>query len=240
MKIILSGYGKMNHEVEKIAVSRGHEIVGKFDNEEDWKAFDSEKIKAELVLDFSQPDVAVSNFKRCFEAGLPVVTGTTGWNEQLGLIKKLCHENNYAFFYSPNFSIGVNVFFSLNQKLAKIMDGLPNYTVKIKESHHAQKLDAPSGTALKTVNDIIENTKRFNKWTGSRAKDLSEIQVHSERVGEVPGTHEVIWESDADSLVLKHEAKNRSGFAFGAVLAAEFLLGKTGVYTMEDLLKSVF
>lgn len=240
MKIILSGYGKMNREVEKIATSRGHEIVGRFDNEKDWQGLDNKKIQADLVIDFSQPDVAIDNFTRCFKAGLPVVTGTTGWNEDLAKIKKLCLENNYAFFYSPNFSLGVNVFFHVNRQLAKIMDGMANYSVSIEESHHAQKLDAPSGTALKAVNDIIENSKRFVKWTNENSNDNSAIVVHSERIGEVPGTHEVIWESEADRLVLQHEAKNRSGFAFGAVLAAEFLQGKTGVYTMDNLLKSIF
>jgi len=240
MKIILSGYGKMNREVEKIAINRGHEIVFTIDNQDEWKRFEDSTVKADMVIDFSMPDVAVDNFKRCFEAGLPVVTGTTGWLDQLEMIKYLCQQNNYAFFYAPNFSLGVNVFFHLNRQLAKIMDDLKNYNVKIEESHHIQKIDAPSGTALKAVNDIIENSKRYNKWTSGKATDSSEISVRSERIGEVPGTHEVIWESDADRLILKHEAKNRSGFAMGAVLAAEFLQGKTGVYTMENLLKSIF
>lgn len=240
MKIVLSGYGKMNREVEKIALSRGHEIIFKIDKQDDWSRFEKSNIKAEMVIDFSMPDVAVANFIRCFKAGLPVVTGTTGWLEQLGFIKKLCQENTYSFFYAPNFSLGVNAFFHINRQLAIIMDGLPNYTVSIEESHHIQKLDTPSGTALKAVNDIIENSKRFIKWANENSNDNSEIVIHSERVGEVAGTHEIIWESDADRLILKHEAKNRTGFAFGAVLAAEFLQGKTGVYTMENLLKSIF
>jgi 4-hydroxy-tetrahydrodipicolinate reductase len=240
MKIILSGYGKMNREVEKIAVSRGHEIVGRFDNEEDWQSFDNKIVKAEIAIDFSMPNVAVTNFIRCFEAGLPVVTGTTGWLDQLDEIKLICRKNDYSFFYSPNFSLGVNVFFHINRQLSKIMDGLTNYKVRIKESHHIQKLDAPSGTALKAVNDILDNSKRFKEWTPDITDDTSEIPVQSERIGEVPGTHEIIWESDADRLILKHEAKNRTGFALGAVLAAEFLKGKKGVYTMENLLKSIF
>jgi 4-hydroxy-tetrahydrodipicolinate reductase len=240
MKIILSGYGKMNREVEKTAIIRGHEIVGRFDNENDWQSFDNEKLQADLAVDFSQPNVALSNFKRCFEAGLPVVTGTTGWLDELETIKKKVHENNYSFFYSPNFSLGVNVFFHLNKQMAIIMDDLKNYNVRVNESHHIQKLDAPSGTALKATNDILENSKKYTSWKSGKATDFSEISIHSERIGEVPGTHEVIWESDADKLILKHEAKNRSGFAMGAVLAAEFLQGKTGVFTMEDLLKSIF
>jgi len=240
MKIVLSGYGKMNREVEKIAINRGHTIVSAIDNEQDWERFEKNNIKADIAIDFSMPEVAVSNFNRCFEMGLPVVTGTTGWLEQLDIIERKCHQNNYAFFYAPNFSLGVNVFFHLNKQMATIMDKLENYTVSIDETHHIQKLDAPSGTALKAVNDIIENSKRYDKWTSIETSNSSEIFVHSERKGEVPGTHEVTWESDADRLILKHEAKNRSGFALGALLAAEFLLGKTGVFTMENLLKSVF
>jgi 4-hydroxy-tetrahydrodipicolinate reductase len=240
MKILLSGYGKMNREVEKIAAGRNHIIVGWFDNENDWQDFDNNNFKADMVIDFSQPDVAVSNFIRSFKAGLPVVTGTTGWNDKLDNVKKLCKENQYSFFYSPNFSLGVNVFFHVNKQLAKVMDSLTNYTVKIDESHHVHKLDAPSGTAIKTVNDIIDMSKRFKKWTTATSPDSSEIAVHCERIGEVAGTHEVTWESDADRIILKHEAKNRSGFALGAVLAAEFLYGKKGVYTMESLLKSMF
>lgn len=240
MKIILSGYGKMNREVEKVAIHRGHEIIYTIDKQQDWENFEKSNTKADCVIDFSMPEVAVSNFVRCFEMGLPVVTGTTGWLEELEKIKKMCQQNNYTFFYAPNFSIGVNLFFHLNKQLATIMDKVDGYTASVNETHHIQKLDAPSGTALKLVNDIIENTKRYSKWTDNETSDRSAIEVRSERIGVFVGTHEIVWESEADKLILKHEAKNRSGFALGAVLAAEFLHGKTGVYTMDNLLNSIF
>lgn len=230
----------MNHEVEKIALNRGHEIVFTIDNQAEWESFKKSNINSDLVIDFSMPGVAVNNFMACFELGLPVVTGTTGWYEHLENVKKHCKENRCTFFYAPNFSLGVNVFFHINRQLAKIMDGLTNYNVKIDEAHHANKLDAPSGTALKIVDDIIGNSKRFTGWTHEESEITSDIVVSSERIGDVPGMHKVTWESEADRLILMHEAKNRKGFAFGAVLAAEFLLGKkNGIYTMENLLKSI-
>ena len=237
MKIIISGYGRMGREVETIALKRGHQVLAKIDRPNEWELFDRFQSQADVVIDFSQPEVVVDNLKRCFEAGIPVITGTTGWYGKLEEVTQVCKAQEGSLFYAPNFSIGVNIFFRANQHLAKLMSGVEGYSVKIEETHHIHKLDAPSGTAIKTADGIISQNPNISKWVNDVSDEPSELSIISKREGEVTGTHEVVYDSEVDVISLKHEAKNRSGFALGAVLAAEFILGKQGVYTMDDLLK---
>ena len=237
MKIVISGYGKMGKEVDKTASLRHHIIVAKPDRNDDWNKFKIKIENADVVIDFSMPAVAVDNIYRCFNLGLPIVTGTTGWYGRMNEVKKVCAEKNAALFYAPNFSIGVNLFFRVNEQLAHIMAGVEGYRMHIEETHHIHKLDAPSGTAVRVAEGIINNNDNLKKWVNCQSDKPDELPVISFREGEVPGTHAVIYESDADLITLKHEAKNRSGFALGAVLAAEFLVDKKGVFTMGDLLK---
>ena len=237
MKIALIGYGKMGHVIEEIANKRGHTIVSiiDIDNQGD---FDSPQfLSAEVAIEFSQPQSANSNYRKCFERNIPVVAGTTGWLEHWDEIKKLCIEKNQTFFYASNYSIGVNVFFALNKYLSKIMNNFPAYDVQIEEIHHIHKLDAPSGTAITLAGHILENVTRKKQWKeGSEGAD-EDLLIHSLREGEVPGTHEVIYESDVDSISIQQCAKNRKGLALGAVMAAEFVKGKKGFLSMNDMLK---
>lgn len=234
MKIALIGYGKMGKEIEKIALERGHEIVSIIDinNASD---FDSEAFKsADVAIEFTQPATAIGNYRKCFEKNVPVVAGTTGWLEHMDEIKKACADKNQTFFYASNYSLGVNIFFAVNKYLAKIMDNFPAYDVKMEEVHHIHKLDAPSGTAITLAEGILENIKRKLKWVEDSGNQ-EELGIKSIREGEVPGIHEVIYESEADTISIKHDAKNRKGFALGAVIAAEFTKGKKGFLTMEDV-----
>ena len=235
MKIALIGYGKMGKEIEKIAIDRGHEIVSiiDIDNLQD---FDSDTFKnAEVAIEFSQPQTALINYRKCFERNIPVVAGTTGWLEHLPEIKSACEKEGKTFFYASNYSLGVNVFFSVNKFLARIMNQFPSYDVKMEETHHIHKLDAPSGTAITLAEGIIENIDRKNKWVEGREAQSGELEICSIREGEVPGIHEIIYESEADTISIKHDAKNRKGFALGAVIAAEFTKGKKGFLTMNDI-----
>lgn len=236
MKLALIGYGKMGRTIEKIALSRGHKIVSiiDVDNQND---FTSEAFKsADVAIEFTTPTVAIQNYRKAFEAHVPVVSGTTGWLEHLPEIKNAC-ENGATFFYASNFSLGVNIFFAVNKYLGKIMKGFPSYQVKIEETHHIHKLDAPSGTAITLAEDIIKTIGRKNKWTGNQDAKDDEIEIKSIREGEIPGIHTVIYESDVDTIKITHDAKSRAGFALGAVIAAEFTCGKKGFLTMQDMLK---
>ena len=236
MKLALIGYGKMGRTIEKIALSRGHEIVSiiDVDNQND---FTSEAFKsADVAIEFTMPTVAIQNYRKAFEVHVPVVSGTTGWLEHLPEIKNAC-ENGATFFYASNFSLGVNIFFAVNKYLAKIMKGFPSYQVKIEETDHIHKLDAPSGTAITLAEDIIKTIGRKNKWTGNLDAKDDEIEIKSIREGEIPGIHTVIYESDVDTIKITHDAKSREGFALGAVIAAEFTCGKKGFLTMQDMLK---
>ena len=236
MKLALIGYGKMGRTIEKIALSRGHKIVSiiDVDNQND---FTSEAFKsADVAIEFTMPTVAIQNYRKAFEAHVPVVSGTTGWLEHLPEIKNAC-ENGATFFYASNFSLGVNIFFAVNKYLGKIMKGFPSYQVKIEETHHIHKLDAPSGTAITLAEDIIKTIGRKNKWTGNQDAKDDEIEIKSIREGEIPGIHTVIYESDVDTIKITHDAKSRAGFALGAVIAAEFTCGKKGFFTMQDMLK---
>ena len=236
MKIALIGYGKMGHAIEQIALQRGHEIVSVIDvnNQED---FTSDAFKsADVALEFSMPAVAMDNYRRAFAAGVPVVSGTTGWLEHLPEIKEACKAGQ-TFFYASNFSLGVNIFFALNKYLAKIMNDFPAYDVRMVETHHVHKLDAPSGTAITLAEGLIDNIERKNKWVEGKEPAEDEIGICSVREGEVPGIHTVIYESDVDTISITHDAKSRMGFALGAVIAAEFTCGKKGFLTMQDMLK---
>ena len=212
MKIALIGYGKMGHAIEQIALQRGHEIVSVIDvnNQED---FTSDAFKsADVAIEFSMPAVAMDNYRRAFAAGVPVVSGTTGWLEHLPEIKEACKAGQ-TFFYASNFSLGVNIFFALNKYLAKIMNDFPAYDVRMVETHHVHKLDAPSGTAITLAEGLIDNIERKNKWVEGKEPAEDEIGICSVREGEVPGIHTVIYESDVETISITHDAKSRMGFA---------------------------
>lgn len=237
MKIALIGYGKMGHEIEKIARERGHEIVCIIDmNEED--KFNSREFKsADVAIEFTSPESALQNYKQAFAAGVPVVSGTTGWLAHLDEIKEACEKNGKTFFYASNFSLGVNIFFALNNYLAGLMNRYPGYDVRMEETHHIHKLDAPSGTAITLAEDILAHIDRKERWAlGNDTPGDGTLRIDAFREGEVPGIHSIVYESDADTIRITHDAKNRKGFALGAVLAAEFTNGKKGFLTMEDLL----
>ncbi|WP_316636298.1 4-hydroxy-tetrahydrodipicolinate reductase [uncultured Flavobacterium sp.] len=230
MKIALLGYGKMGKVIERIALERGHEIVLKKDEHNTYDGLSA----ADVAIDFSVPTAAVDNISNCFHANVPVVSGTTGWLEHFDEMVALCNEKKGGFISSSNFSLGVNIFFELNEYLAKIMAQFDSYKVTMEEIHHTQKLDAPSGTAISLAKGVIENSNYAN-WTLEEAKN-NEIHIEAKRIGDVPGTHTVTYDSIVDSIELKHTAHNREGFALGAVIAAEWLAGKTGIYNMKDVL----
>lgn len=235
MKIALVGYGKMGKTIEQIALNRGHEIVSIIDinNVQD---FESEAFKqADVAIEFTTPATAFDNYMKCFAAGVPVVSGTTGWLSRLDEVKQMCEKEGKTFFYASNFSIGVNIFFAVNKYLAKIMNNFPSYDVRMTEVHHIHKLDAPSGTAITLAEGILENIERKNRWTLETAEKPTDLPIHAIREGEVPGIHEIIYESEADTISIKHDAKSRAGFALGAVIAAEFTAGKKGFLGMNDL-----
>ncbi|MBF4517477.1 4-hydroxy-tetrahydrodipicolinate reductase [Flavobacterium sp. ANB] len=230
MKIALLGYGKMGKVIERIALERGHEIVLKKD---EFNTYDGLST-ADVAIDFSVPTAAVANISNAFNANVPVVSGTTGWLEHFDEMTALCNEKQSGFISSSNFSLGVNIFFELNEYLAKIMSQFDSYKVTMEEIHHTQKLDAPSGTAISLAKGVIENSNYAN-WTLDEAKN-NEIHIEAKRIGDVPGTHTVTYDSIVDSIELKHTAHNREGFALGAVIAAEWLAGKKGIYSMKDVL----
>lgn len=300
MKIALIGYGKMGHEIEKVALERGHDIVCTIDLQEEAK-FESAAFKsADVAIEFTVPSSAYHNYQRAFAAHVPVVSGTTGWLERLGAVKQACETEGQTFFYASNFSLGVNIFFALNRYLATLMNRFSGYDVRIEETHHIHKLDAPSGTAITLADDIIDQMERKTGWlpvdkTTVQAKHTGQtkqndqddpkeidrnnpkeadrynpeqtdpsdqnrpekattdsehatasgvsteglLSIRSFREGEHPGIHTVIYESAADTIRLTHDAKNRKGFALGAVLAAEFIRGKKGFFGMEDMLKAL-
>jgi len=238
MKIALIGYGKMGKEIEKIALSRGHEIAARIDPIATGENFEDGGFeKADVAIEFTIPKVAFSNYQKCFEYNKPVVSGTTGWLDKLPDIKKACNEDGQTFFYASNFSVGVNILFELNRHLAKIMDTRDEYDVEMTEVHHTQKLDAPSGTAISLAEDLIENIGRKDEWKLDEAEKDSDLVIKAEREGDVPGIHTVKYESDVDEISIHHSAKSRKGFALGAVLAAEFAAKNQGFLTMKDLLK---
>jgi 4-hydroxy-tetrahydrodipicolinate reductase len=236
MKIGVIGYGKMGKEIEKIAIERGHSTPLIFDvnNLEDLTVDNLNK--CDVVIEFTTPESAVRNYLTCFEAGVPVVSGTTGWLHQQDLVHSKCLEVNGTFFYASNFSVGVNLFFELNRKLADIMAGHPGYKLSLKEVHHTQKLDAPSGTAITLAEDLIRMLPEKKGWRNDLNTSPEEIGILSERIENVPGIHTINWESDEDTIQITHFAKSRRGFAMGAVLAAEFCHDHKGILSMKDLL----
>jgi 4-hydroxy-tetrahydrodipicolinate reductase len=236
MQIAILGYGKMGREIELAARERGHEVILKIDKDNLSDLNPSQLGKADVAIEFTTPETAFENIKACFNAGIPVVSGTTGWTGRLAEIEKLCIEQKHAFFYASNFSIGVNVMFKINKLLAGIMNKFPSYDVRLSEIHHIHKKDAPSGTAISLADDILERIERKKTWQNEPAQNKDILEVISERTGEVPGTHVVSYESASDVLQISHQALNRTVFASGAILAAEFLHGKTGNYKMEDML----
>ena len=236
MNIALIGYGRMGHEIEAIAINRGHviKLIVDQDNTDDLNRNNLKGIDA--VIEFSSPATALSNIITCLGCKVPVVSGTTGWLENYDKAVSACMLNKTSFIHSANFSIGVNLIFRLNRELAKQMARYTDYAVSVEEIHHTKKLDAPSGTAIALVKGIIDENKRYTSWSMDEEKADGSIPVISHREGEVPGTHIVTWESAIDTIILKHEARNRKGFALGAVVAAEFIHSREGVYTMDDVM----
>lgn len=230
MKIALLGYGKMGKVIERIALERGHEIVLKKDQN---NSFDG-LLNADVAIDFSVPTSAVANISECLNNGIPVISGTTGWLADYPKMVQLCEDKNGSFIYGSNFSLGVNIFFELNEYLAKMMANLKQYNVSMEEIHHTQKLDAPSGTAITLAEGIIKHTDYAN-WT-LETPISNEIHIEAKRIENVPGTHSIFYDSEVDQIEIKHTAHSREGFALGAVVAAEWLKDKKGVFTMKDVL----
>jgi 4-hydroxy-tetrahydrodipicolinate reductase len=238
MKIALLGYGKMGKAIEEVVLEEGrHEIVLKIGSSHQDQLTVSNLKMADVAIDFTQPESAYSNVMLCFEAKIPIVVGTTSWAEGLEKAKKICLENNHSLFASPNFSIGVNLFFQLNTYLAKLMRPFNEYQLTMAEIHHTEKKDAPSGTAIKLANDIIASSNnRYSSWSLDKALSEDIIPITAIREPHVPGTHYVNYTSEIDYIQISHEAKGRKGFAVGAVRAAEFIYGKKGFFTMDDFL----
>lgn len=241
MKIALLGYGRMGQAIEKKALAKGHTIVYKTNEKIDIKKAD----KADVAIDFSIPEAAFENISTCLKNKIPVVSGTTGWLDRYEEAMQLCRENETAFLYASNFSLGVNLFFELNEKFAEMMQNFTQYQVEIEEIHHTKKRDAPSGTAISLADQIIENGKKTNWKLSESSKNEANIEentipITAKRIDQVPGTHMVKYTSEIDDIELKHTAHSRDGFALGALLAAEWIHGKTGVFGMRDVLKSLF
>jgi 4-hydroxy-tetrahydrodipicolinate reductase len=236
MNIALIGYGRMGHEIGSIAVKRGHAIklIVDKDNESDLNG--SKLVDIDVAIEFSFPDAAFSNIIKCLAARVPVVSGTTGWLDKYSDAVKECDKYQTSFIHSSNYSIGVNLLFYLNSELAKKMKSYSDYAVSIEEIHHLKKLDAPSGTAITLAEGIIRQNPKYLKWNHGKEISDNSIPVQSVREGLVPGTHTITWDSDIDTISLKHEAKNRKGLALGAVIAAEFIHNRKGVFTMNDVM----
>ena len=240
MKIALLGYGKMGKAVEAIALQRGHSVGLHIDNDTDWQQQGDLLASCDVAIDFSLPSTVVGNIRRCFAAKVPVVVGTTGWYDHFETICNECRQAQGALFTATNFSIGMNIVFDLNRRLAQLINHAPGYKVTIEETHHIHKLDAPSGTAISLANDILEQSNEWQQW--QLVDDFSQplppatVPVHAIRKGEVAGIHTICYDSPIDTITLSHSAKNRTGLALGAMLAAEFLQERTGCFTMQDLL----
>lgn len=239
MNIALLGYGKMGHAIEALAENRGHRIGVTIDNETQWRERLAEFARCDMAIDFSQPSTAIDNIHRCFDSNMPLVIGTTGWYDRLDAIAEECRQRGQALFMASNFSIGMNVMFELNRRLAYLMEHRNDYRVTITETHHIHKLDAPSGTAITLAGDILAHSDQYDSWhlAGTTAADeAGSLPVAAIREGEVAGIHTVTYDSDIDTLTLTHSAKSRKGLALGALMAAEYLLGRKGYYTMHDML----
>lgn len=239
MNIALIGYGKMGKEIEQIALERGHRIVLKVDRTNAATYTVADLSAADVAIEFSKPEAAVHNIHRCFEANVPIVVGTTGWLNDLSAITDECERKGQALFYASNYSIGVNLFFKLNTYLAKLMKRYPQYNVSMEEIHHVHKLDAPSGTAISLANQVIAELDHLKHWVNKASGTEQELPILSKRLDEVPGTHTVSYRSTVDEINITHIAHNRKGFALGAVLAAEWIKGRTGVFGMNELLSEI-
>lgn len=234
MRIVLIGYGKMGKTIERIAQARGHEIAGRIDVGDDIAMFDK---PVNVAIEFTQPEAAVNNLKTCFDKGIPVVCGTTGWLQHKEEIEQHCRIKNGTLLYSSNFSLGVNLFFKLNEYLSKLMDRYTQYEVTIDETHHTEKKDAPSGTAITLAQGVIKNIKRKTEWSLGATQNPGSLVINSFRIDPAPGTHVVKYTSEVDDIEITHTAHSREGFASGAVLVAEWLAGKKGIFTMDDFLQ---
>jgi 4-hydroxy-tetrahydrodipicolinate reductase len=234
MKILLVGYGKMGKTIERIALGRGHQISGKIDvdNQGDWS-----QAKADVAIEFSHPEAAFENVKRCIEKKIPVVSGTTGWLARKGEIEQMTRQLDGAFFYASNYSLGVNLFFKVNEYLAKMVNTFPTYDIHIDEIHHTEKKDAPSGTAITLAEGIIKHIEHKKSWVNTPEGKNEEVPIQSFRIDQVPGTHVVKYSSLIDDIEIKHTAHTREGFALGAVMVAEWIQGRKGVLNMNDFLK---
>jgi len=236
MKIALIGYGKMGKAIEEIAIAKGHEIVLKIDAATT-SDFTKENVqKANVAIEFTGPHTAFENIIKCIEWGVPVISGSPGWLDDFEKAKKLCEEKKGCLLYASNFSIGVNLFFEINKQVAALMEPYDNYDVSMTETHHTEKKDAPSGTAISLADQILANIGRKNKWVNGPSKEASDLIIRSERIDPAPGTHSITYESPIDSIEITHTAHTRKGFAGGAVLAAEFVYQKMGIFTMKDVL----
>ena len=238
MRIALLGYGKMGKEIEKIALERKHKIALKIDIDNIGDLTKENLLLADVAVDFSTPGSAYNNIMKCFEANIPVVCGTTGWHDRIDDVSEYCRNHSKTFFYASNYSIGVNLFFRVNKYLAGLMNKFSDYNVSVTETHHIHKVDAPSGTAITTAEGILEKLDRKKNWELENESAPDVIRINAVREDEIPGIHEVRYTSEIDFLEIKHSAFSRKGFALGAVLAAEFLIGKTGYYTMDNLLNA--
>lgn len=234
MNILLVGYGKMGKTIERVALERGHEIAGKIDID---NASDLDKLDADVAIEFSHPDAAFQNVRKCIQRKIPVVCGTTGWLDRKPEIEKLTQESGATFFYASNYSLGVNLFFKLNEHLARMMNRFPAYDVTIDEVHHIHKKDAPSGTAITLAEGVLKNVERKKRWVNTRTEEPTELEIQSFRIDDVPGTHLIKYASAIDDIEIKHTAHSREGFALGAVMVAEWIQNKKGVLNMDDFLK---
>jgi 4-hydroxy-tetrahydrodipicolinate reductase len=235
-KIAILGYGKMGKAIEQLALDAGDEIVLRIDASNTGELRADNLKKATVAIDFSRPEAGFENIMACIEAGIPVVSGTTGWLDRYAEVERACREKEGAFFYASNFSIGVNLFFALNQQLAELMEDWSQYRPEMTEIHHTQKLDAPSGTAITLAEALVERLSRAREWRNEPTEAEGVLPIVSEREGDVKGTHEIRYRSDVDTIMIRHEARSREGFARGALQAAHWLIGKTGVFGMKDML----
>ena len=236
MNIALIGYGKMGKAIEEIAVERGHAIVLKV-NDENLNDFTKEKVtRADVAIEFTGPHTAYDNIKGIIEFGIPVVSGSTGWTARIDEINKYCDEKKGSFLYASNFSVGVNIFFELNKKLASLMASHKGYAVSMEEVHHTQKKDAPSGTAITLAEQILEQMPQKKKWVNQESDNAAELPIISKREDPAPGTHSIKYSSSIDDIEITHTAHNRKGFALGAVLAAEFIKNRKGIFSMKEVL----
>ena len=239
MNIAIVGYGKMGVQIETAALERKHEIVARIDNEKEWSNQEKGLKMADVAIDFSTPEAVVDNIYKCFELNLPIVVGTTGWHRQLETVKSRCLKENKSLIYAFNFSLGVNIFFALNRILAKIMNNYNAFDVNIKEIHHTEKKDSPSGTAIVLANDIIEHLSRKETWINETSNNTSELSIESERISNNIGTHTVSYSSPLDIIEITHKSLDRKNFAIGAVLSAEWLMDKKGFFSINDMLQIV-